>query len=37
VGFLTQNGFQDAVLASAFLVEDIPYKWKKGRMEQWKG
>ncbi|MCU0449142.1 MAG: DUF2071 domain-containing protein [Bernardetiaceae bacterium] len=25
-----------AVLANAFMIEDVPYHWKKGRTEQWK-
>lgn len=37
VGFLSQLGLQDAKLASAFVVEDIPYYWKKGRKDVWKG
>ena len=35
VGFLSQLGLENAVLASAFQVKDIPYYWKKGRLEQW--
>lgn len=27
--------FGEAVLANAFLVEDVPYSWKKGRSELW--
>ena len=25
------------VLANAFVIEDIPYYWKKGKTEIWKG
>jgi uncharacterized protein YqjF (DUF2071 family) len=35
VGFLGQLGLQDAQLASAFTMANIPYCWKKGRTEQW--
>jgi hypothetical protein len=33
--WLEQQGFTDAVLASAFVVENIPYYWKKGVIENW--
>lgn len=37
IGFLTELGLQDdAVLANAFVITDIPYLWKKGRKETWK-
>ncbi len=36
IGFLQQLGLADAQLASAFVVEDTPYYWKKGRVEVWK-
>ena len=29
-------GLDQQVLANAFLIHDIPYRWKKGRKEQWK-
>lgn len=35
VGFLSTLGFSEVRLASAFLVENIPYRWQKGRTEQW--
>jgi hypothetical protein len=35
-GFLDQECFRDAVLANAFIIEDIPYHWKKGKIEKWK-
>lgn len=34
--FLQQDNFKGAVLASAFVVRDIPYYWKKGKIELWK-
>lgn len=37
VGFIDQKQFDQAVLANAFIVENIPYHWKKGRVEIWKG
>jgi uncharacterized protein YqjF (DUF2071 family) len=36
IGFLNNLGLQEAILASAFLVEDIPYCWKKGKKDLWK-
>jgi hypothetical protein len=33
--WLEQRGFGNAVLASAFVVENIPYYWKKGVIENW--
>lgn len=35
VGFLQTLGFSAVQLASAFLVENIPYHWRKGRTELW--
>jgi len=34
-GFLNTLNIKDAVLANAFIIEDIPYYWKKGKIEQW--
>ncbi|MFC6269660.1 DUF2071 domain-containing protein [Frigoriflavimonas asaccharolytica] len=34
--FLEQNVFQNRVLANAFEITNIPYWWKKGKVEQWK-
>jgi hypothetical protein len=34
VGFLHQPGFEKAVLANAFLVQNIPYSWKKGKIDK---
>jgi uncharacterized protein YqjF (DUF2071 family) len=36
VGFLEQKAFKEIVLANAFIIENIPYLWKKGRKEIWK-
>lgn len=36
VNFLKEKGIEGGVLASAFVVEQIPYYWKKGRLETWK-
>ena len=35
VGLLGQLPLSETQLASAFLVEQIPYYWRKGRTEQW--
>jgi hypothetical protein len=32
-----EKKFPDAVLANAFIVENIPYHWKKGKIEVWNG
>ena len=37
VGFINQKQFDQAVLANAFIVENIPYHWKKGKIETWNG
>lgn len=37
VGFFNALGLSDLRLANAFIVEDIPYRWKKGRTEKWNG
>ena len=36
VGFVKDKGFKDIHLANAFVVRNIPYYWKKGKIEQWK-
>ncbi|WKK76636.2 DUF2071 domain-containing protein [Marivirga salinae] len=36
VGFIEEKGFKDIHLANAFVVSNIPYYWKKGKVEQWK-
>lgn len=33
VGFLAELGLEEARLANAFVVTDIPYRWEKGRIE----
>ncbi len=35
IPFLWELGLQDAVLANAFVVRNIPYYWKAGRVEKW--
>ncbi len=35
-GFLDSLKFTDARLANAFIIQNIPYYWKKGKLEQWK-
>jgi hypothetical protein len=36
VGFIDNMQLQGAVLANAFVINDIPYYWKKGRKDKWK-
>lgn len=36
VGFVNDKGFKNIHLANAFIVSNIPYYWKKGKIEQWK-
>lgn len=33
--FLESMNFSNAFLANAFMIENIPYYWKKGKLEQW--
>jgi hypothetical protein len=35
VGFLEQLPLSKLVLANAFIIRDIPYQWKKGRLDLW--
>ena len=35
VPFFAERGLDGAVLASAFIVENVPYHWKAGRLEHW--
>lgn len=35
VGFVQQLNLPETVLANAFLIENIPYWWKKGRKDPW--
>jgi len=37
IGFVTSMNVHDIVLANAFMIRDVPYYWKKGRIEKWKG
>jgi len=37
VGFINQQAWKGIVLANAFIIEHIPYYWKKGKIEKWKG
>ena len=34
--FINKFNFQHIVLANAFVIEDIPYYWKKGKIDKWK-
>lgn len=34
-GFLNSLNLENPVLANAFIINDIPYYWKKGKIEQW--
>ena len=36
IHFLEEMGFKNAILANAFQIENIPYYWKKGKIETWK-
>ncbi len=36
VGFIRDYNFKNINLANAFIVSNIPYYWKKGKVEQWK-
>lgn len=35
VSFLQELKLSDVVLANAFMIQDVPYSWKKGKIEQW--
>lgn len=35
-GFLNDLHLENAVLANAFVIKNIPYYWKKGKIETWK-
>ena len=37
IPFLQSLGLNDAILANAFIIRNVPYHWKKGRIEKWKG
>jgi uncharacterized protein YqjF (DUF2071 family) len=34
--FLNKMNLQNVVLANTFIIKNIPYHWKKGRIESWK-
>jgi hypothetical protein len=34
--FLDSLQLENPVLANAFVIRDIPYLWKKGKIEKWK-
>jgi len=34
--FINEFNFKNCVLANAFVIENIPYYWKKGKIEKWK-
>ncbi len=34
--FIDNLKIQNTVLANAFVIENVPYYWKKGKIEQWK-
>lgn len=34
--FINNFNFQKCILANAFVIENIPYYWKKGKIEKWK-
>lgn len=36
VGFIKDLNLRKVVLANAFLVKNIPYYWKKGKLDAWK-
>jgi hypothetical protein len=33
--FFQAMPLSDMVLANAFLVEQVPYEWRRGRVERW--
>jgi uncharacterized protein YqjF (DUF2071 family) len=33
--FLNRTEFKNCVLANSFIIENIPYQWKKGKIELW--
>jgi len=35
IGFLKKVNLSEAILASAFIVQNIPYFWEKGKIELW--
>jgi hypothetical protein len=37
IGYIEEQSFKNIVTANAFMVENIPYYWKKGRKDKWAG
>jgi hypothetical protein len=37
ISFFKDMNLEGRVLANAFMISNIPYMWKKGRIENWKG
>jgi hypothetical protein len=37
IPFIESLGLKEVVLANAFIIRNVPYHWKKGRIEKWKG
>jgi len=37
VTFIESKNIKGLKLANAFMIENIPYHWKKGRKELWNG
>lgn len=37
IPFLDNLNLENIVLANAFIIENVPYYWKKGRTEKWNG
>jgi len=35
IPFLQSRGLANGLLADAFIIKDIPYQWKKGKIEKW--
>src|SRR5690606_12916760 len=35
IGFFDERNLGNGILANAFIVENIPYYWKKGKTEKW--
>jgi hypothetical protein len=35
IPFLEQEMFRNRILANAFIIRNIPYHWKKGKIEKW--
>lgn len=36
IGFIDSLYLKNAVLANAFVIENVPYHWKKGKIDKWK-